>query len=115
MTARSADDQRQAIVAALDEAMKVGAAEMKRRTDRIQRDIAALRDTLIENLRRAHPASAPGKHAGLKAVNVALSLLMSVEFPVTSIQASSLEKARNELAQVPAEMWMFEGGSQPQP
>ncbi|HEY1374786.1 MAG TPA: hypothetical protein VGH50_20100 [Candidatus Binatia bacterium] len=115
MTTRSGNDQRQAIVAALDEAMKADAAEMKRRTDRIQRDLAALRDALIENLRRAYAGGAPGDHAALKAVNVALSLLMSVEFPVTSIQASSLEKARKELAQVPAEMWMFEGGSQPRP
>ncbi|GEM_PF-6776760 len=114
MTTRSVSDQRQAVIAALDAAMKADAAEMKRRTDRIQSDLAALRDTLIENLRRAH-VGAPGDHAGLKAVNIAISLLMSVESPVTSIQALSLEKARNELSQVPAEMWMSESGSQPRP
>jgi hypothetical protein len=37
----------------------------------------------------------------LNAVNIALSLLASVEYPVTAIQRSPLKEARDEFARAP--------------
>jgi hypothetical protein len=98
----SALEQRQKIIEALDRAAKKDPAGVKVRTDDIQRDIARLRDLLIERLRSARIGPAVGKdNEALNAVNIALSLLASVEYPVTAIQRSPLKEARDELARVP--------------
>jgi hypothetical protein len=100
-------EQRQKIVEALDSAAKQDPAGVKVRTDEIQRDIVRLRDRLIERLRSAGTGPAFGKHnEALNAVNTALSLLASVEYPVTAIQRSPLKQAHDELAGVPAESFL---------
>jgi hypothetical protein len=104
MDTASLSEQRQKIIDELACAAKLPGRDAEIRADQIQRDLARLRDGLTERLRSGRNGPAFGKdHAGLKAVNVALSLVASVEFPITSVQRSSLQEAHDELTKVPLE------------
>jgi hypothetical protein len=66
--------------------------------DAAERAINKLRDRLIEGVRRAEP----GAHAtmlqdALDRTNIALSLIVGVEYPATGTQRKPLEMARDTL------------------
>lgn len=88
----------------LDRAARLHPRQIETEVDQIQRDIVALRDGLIDRLREMQPApAAPGVRAALDGINVALSLVVSVEYPITSIQRSALGQARDTLKKILAE------------
>lgn len=88
----------------LDRAARLHPREIEKEVDQIQRDIVALRDGLIERLREMQSApAAPRARAALDLINVALSLVVAVEYPITSIQRSCLEQARDTLKKILAE------------
>ena len=94
----SLTEQCRQIVEKLERSTTLHARDIEKEIDQIQRDVACLRDQLIGCLREAQSASASDRReAGLDAVNCALSLLVAVEYPVTSIQRSALKQAADTL------------------
>ena len=89
-------EQAHRLVDKLDRSVNLHARDIEREMDQVQRDTARLRDDLIE-CRRSGAAGASVADAALEAVNIALSLIVSVEYPVTSIQRKALERARDVL------------------
>lgn len=77
-----------------ERASKLHAREVEKEIDRIQRKAVSLRDGLIDRVRRLQSKSALPR---LDRVNVALSLLVMVEYPVTALQRAGLEQARDTL------------------
>ena len=72
--------------------------EIEKELDEVERELVRLRDELIIQRRREDPAAAskPGPRK-LDHINVALSLVVAVEYPVTSIQRAALKQARDVL------------------
>lgn len=94
----SLTEQCRRIIEKLERVESLHAREIEKEIAQIQRDVARLRDRLIERLRNAQIISAAGRReAGLDTVNMALSLIVAVEYPVTSIQRSALKQARDIL------------------
>jgi hypothetical protein len=90
------------IIERLDSTAKLHPREIEKETAQIQREVARLRDGLIDRLRHAG-VTAPGpRKVELDAVNTALSLVVSVEYPVTAVLRAGLEQAARVLAQVSA-------------
>ena len=88
-----ADSCREAI-RLLDEALEKPPAELKAEVDVAERAVAALRDELIERGRAAPDASI---RAALDHVNVALSLVVGLEYPMGGLQREMLIQARSAL------------------
>jgi len=82
----------------LDRAAQHDPREIEKELDDVERELVRLRDELIIQRRREDPAaaSAPGQ-TKLDPINVALSLVIAVEYPVTSIQRTALKQARDVL------------------
>jgi hypothetical protein len=82
----------------LDRSAKHAPREIEKEIDEIERELVRLRDELIIQSRREDPAAAsePGQ-TKLTHINVALSLVIAVEYPVTSLQRAALEQARDVL------------------
>jgi hypothetical protein len=100
----SFSEQCRQVIEELERAAKLHARDIEKEIDQIQRDIARLRDALIDRLRHAKIDSDSGRReAGLDEVNIALSLIVAVEYPVTSIQRSVLDQAAQVLKKVLAE------------
>ena len=78
----------------LDDAIEKPPAELKAEVDAAERAIVALRDELIERW-RATPDS--GVRTALSRTNVALSLVVGLEYPIGGLQRKLLEQARSEL------------------
>ena len=96
------------IIEKLDRATRLHPREIKTVVDEIQRDIVRLRNSLIEQLRQAQSSPMSSRpHTSLDAVNTALSLVVGVEYPVTAIQRSLLEQARDTLNKILAEGDLF--------
>ncbi len=72
-------------------------AELKAEVDVAERAIVALRDALIVSLRSASEA---GARRALDQVNIALSLVVGLEYPMGGLQRSMLEGARSVLQAV---------------
>ena len=78
----------------LDEALQKPPVQLKAEVDVAERAVATLRDELIAQL-RASPQ--PRVREGLDSVNVALSLLVGLEYPMGGLQPKMLESARTTL------------------
>lgn len=91
---------------ALDTACDLPPLALSREVDLAERAVAKLRDGLIEVLRaeRRTARTAPLPRA-LERVNVALSLIVGVEYPATGIHRKMIEQARELLKE--AEMLEF--------
>ena len=102
MTAEpSADALCRDCVARLDDALRLPPAQLGQEVDVVEREVARLRDRLIDQLRQeSTSAPAARRRAALDKVNAALSLIVGVEYPAAGIQRSALEQARDTLQQV---------------
>ena len=78
----------------LDDALGKPPAELKAEVDVAERAVVALRDALIAQ-RRESPSEAV--QARLDQVNVALSLVVGLEYPMGGLQRTMLEQARSVL------------------
>jgi hypothetical protein len=101
-------------VARLDDALRLPPLQLGQEVDVVEREVARLRDRLIDQLRRRPAGEAarrgsPGdpedametrRRAALDKVNAALSLIVGVEYPVEGIRRKALEQARDTLRQV---------------
>ena len=93
--------QCQELIEKLDRATNLPAREVEQEVDQIQRDMVRLRDHLIGELRRKDASPVTGRpHSGLEGVNVALALIVGVEYPVTAIKRRLLEQARHILKKI---------------
>lgn len=90
----STEDLRREAIRLLAEAIDTPPMELKAEVDRVERAVVALRDTLIDTLR-----STPGADVrrALDRVNVALSLVVGLEYPMGGLQSKLLEDARTVL------------------
>ena len=80
--------------------MQKSPADLKAEVDSAERAVAALRDELIERLRAA---ADPRTRDALNTVNVALTLVVGLEYPMGGVQREMLEQARDALqATLPA-------------
>jgi hypothetical protein len=81
----------------IDQARAKPPPELKAEVDVAERTIASLRDVLIEQQRR-QPSD--GQATSLSRVNVALSLVVGLEYSLGGIQRSMLDQAREVLQEV---------------
>jgi hypothetical protein len=100
--ARSAQDEvagrLEETLAALDKALRAPPARLKAETHEALRAAVRLRDLLIERRRQAAtPEEQVADRATLDHVNVAISLLVAVEYPIEKMQRQDLEQARGVL------------------
>jgi hypothetical protein len=79
----------------VEDALDKPPAELRAEVDEAERAVAALRDELIERW-RVQPTH-DVRHS-LDRVNVALSLLIGLEYPVGGVQRDMLDQARGALA-----------------
>jgi hypothetical protein len=87
----TADLAREAI-RLLQDAIDKPPPELKGEVDEAERAIVAVRDSLIERLRAGEQV-----RQALDRVNVALSLVVGVEYPQGGLARPMLEQARDEL------------------
>lgn len=78
-------------LAQLEDALARPPEQLGEEVDRVERDLAALRDDLIAELRTS------GRRAGLDQVNAVLSLVVGLEYPAAGIQRNLIEQARDAL------------------
>jgi hypothetical protein len=89
----------------LDQALYHPPMQLGKEVDDVEQMVTRLRDTLIHHLRRNSTSSAaPRWRAALARINMALSLIVGVEYPAAGIQRSSIEQARDTLAQMLADL-----------
>lgn len=75
--------------------------DLEQEIDQVECELVRLRDALIDRLRQRGASPVSGRrHSALEKVNIALSLILTVEYPVTAIQRSALEQAHQTLAAV---------------
>ena len=80
----------------LDDALAKPATELKTEVDDAERVVAALRDELIDRLRAAPDAEVRKR---LDQVNVVVSLVVGLEYPVGAIERPKLRQASDVLKQ----------------
>ena len=87
------------IAAKLDRSAQHHPRDNEKEIDEVERELVRLRDELIIECRRqGDPLSVSARGATrLGQINIALSLVVAVEYPITSIQRSVLEQARDVL------------------
>ena len=78
----------------LGDALDKPPAELKAEVDVVERAIVALRDELIDRLRQTPTDSV---RSGLDRVNVALSLVVGLEYPLGGLDRNMLKQARSAL------------------
>ena len=78
-------------LAQLEDALGRPPERLGEEVDRVERDLAQLRDELITELRTS------GRRAGLDQVNAVLSLVVGLEYPAAGIQRTLVEQARDAL------------------
>ncbi len=81
----------------LDRVLAYKPAERLHEIDQAERLAVRLRDCLIDRYRRADEAGKAHMHPGLKQANVAVSLLVGVEYPGAGVQEQPLQQAREVL------------------
>jgi hypothetical protein len=85
-------------VALLDDALSRPPTELSREVDRVEQQLAGLRDHLIDQWRNERKtATAAQGRAALDTVNAALSLVVGVEYPAAGVQRGLLRQARAAL------------------
>lgn len=84
----------------LDDALQKAPTELKAEVDVAEQSVAMLRDELIERLRAA---ADPHTRRALDKVNVALTLVVGLEYPMGGLQRSMLEQARTTLQEALAQ------------
>jgi hypothetical protein len=100
VTDRAATDQRSAAdlcreaIQLLDAATRMPPTELKAEVDVAERTIASLRDALIMRVRSGGD---PDTRSALDKVNVALTLVVGLEYPLGGLQRTMLEQARATL------------------
>jgi hypothetical protein len=75
----------------LEDALGRPPDQLGEEVDQVERDLAALRDQLITELRTS------GRRSGLDQVNAVLSLVVGLEYPAAGIQRNLVEQARDAL------------------
>jgi hypothetical protein len=75
----------------LEDALNRPPEQLGEEVDQVERELAALRDDLITELR------ASGHRAGLDQVNAVLSLVVGLEYPAAGIQRDLIKQARDAL------------------
>ena len=91
-------------VAILDRALDLPPLQVGREVDEVENLVARLRDALIARLRQAEIAPEVSRlREALSLANMALSLIVGVEYPATGLQRSAIEEARDTLARLLAE------------
>jgi hypothetical protein len=94
-------EQCQKAMKEIDQAKDLQPRQLEEVIDHVQREIVRLRDALIEQLRARDLAPVSGRrHSALEKINVALSLILTVAYPVTAIQRSALKEAHDCLAAI---------------
>jgi hypothetical protein len=84
----------------LQDALNRPPAELSDEVDRVEQQLARVRDVLIQ---RRHEAGALTDPAALHRVNGVLSLVVGVEYPSAGIQRKLLEQARDALSDLLAQ------------
>ena len=84
------------IAAKIERVATLHPRELLEQIDEIDRELVGVRDDLILHCRQQKVATGP-MQAQLEQVNVALSLVVAVEYPVTSIQRSVLKQSHEVL------------------
>jgi formate-dependent nitrite reductase membrane component NrfD len=88
----------------LEQALHLTPPQLGKEIDEVEQVVSRLRDILIQYLRQDQTSTvAPRWQAALAGVNAALSLIVGVEYPAAGPQRSSIEQARDTLAQMLAE------------
>ncbi len=80
----------------LERAATLPPREIIEEIDQMERELVGVRDDLILHCRQENVAAGTLR-AQLEQVNVALSLVVAVEYPVTSIQKSALKQSHEVL------------------
>ena len=94
----SAEQLAQSCIQQLENALGRPPAELGEEVDRVERELAVLRDRLIERLRATADVAAGARQRAVpEQVNAALSLVVGVEYPARGIQRQLLEQACNAL------------------
>jgi hypothetical protein len=95
----STDDLCRRAIELLDDALGKPPQQLKAEVDEVERAVAALRDNLIERVRQSESplaVDAPLRRA-LDRSNVALSLIVGIEYPVGGVQRGLINDARATL------------------
>ena len=87
------------IVDELERSATLHPREIQKKIEQIERQLVTMRDQLILHCRQEDGAAGPTQ-AQLEQVNVALSLVVAVEYPVTSIQRSALKQSHELLKKI---------------
>jgi hypothetical protein len=85
-------------IAELQDALGRPPVQVSSEVDRVEQQLAGLRDRLILDLRRAPAGAAEADRTALDRVNAVLSLVVGVEYPAAGIQRNLLEQARDALS-----------------
>jgi hypothetical protein len=90
----------QRVIEKIERASSLHARDLQASIDDISRVLVELRDRLIDRLRTSEAPAQRQYRRALDGVNVAMSLVIGVGYPVTSVQRKHLEHARSTLAEV---------------
>ncbi|MFZ0613845.1 MAG: hypothetical protein WAM73_16520 [Desulfobacterales bacterium] len=85
-------------VSAMDAAVATDSAKIKTEAEAAEERIVTLRDHLIEHLRQDVAGKAATLRPLLDQVNMALSLIVSIEYPAGGIHREALTEAREVLS-----------------
>jgi hypothetical protein len=90
-------------VALLEDALSKPPEALRAEVDEVERAVVALRDHLIARLRQTPQTPDPALRHALDQVNVALSLVVGLEYPVGGMQRDLIDQARATLTALLAE------------
>lgn len=82
----------------MNAAVQTDSTRIKKEIEAVEKTVVRLRDHLIGHLRRAGVEEAAELRPLLEQVNVAVSLVVSIEYPAGGIHREALEEARDVLA-----------------
>ena len=85
-----------AVLELIDDAMQRPSSQLKGEVEIAESRLVELRDHLIKTLRQAENRPAAQSHA-LETMNIALSLVVSIEYPAAGIHREALAEARDLL------------------
>ncbi len=89
-----------AAIEGLERAQEAPPLMVLREADLVQRAVVDMRDVLIERLRQDDTAAAARWRAALDRINLALSLIVGLEYPMGGIPRESAKQARAVLQSV---------------
>ena len=99
--------QVQEAIGALDQAAQAPVDQLKQETHVALEAAIRLRDALIQRLRAATaPEGRVGPRSALDQVNVAISLVTGVEYPIEKMDRQSIKQARGVLEGLVASGWV---------